>query len=330
MKCRVCGEESGKYVLCRNCNEKREKGLIIKCEKCNNWHYKDSPCNENSDKEKNQEEEFLYKLKKTLITVNEQEFFKAIKDSIPKEYNVFPQINLAAIIEKTDDSRFRNELFRNIDFLITNEKYEPKIAIEINDQTHLSPDRRERDEKVKKICEEAGIPIINLWTSYGVNIEYIKERINKTLSNLPIERIHHFQNEENKTLVSETVESNNTKEKNYEKTNQTETQNQTDKENQNENKTEGQNQSQQTNQTGGCYIATCVYGDYDSPKVMVLRNYRDYKLSKSICGRAFIKTYYKISPTLVKWFGNNKWFKTFWRKRLDKMIEKIQRKIIVD
>ena len=44
MKCKVCGAESGQYVLCRECNEKKNKGEIIKCKICNEWHYKDKPC----------------------------------------------------------------------------------------------------------------------------------------------------------------------------------------------------------------------------------------------------------------------------------------------
>ena len=44
MKCKVCGTESGKYPLCRVCNTKKEKGEIIKCEKCGNWHYTNAPC----------------------------------------------------------------------------------------------------------------------------------------------------------------------------------------------------------------------------------------------------------------------------------------------
>lgn len=291
MKCKVCGAESGKYVLCRNCNEKREEGLIIKCEKCNNWHYKDKPCNENNNENDENKEEFLYKIKK-LITDTEKEFFKAIIDCVPEGYKVFPQVNLAAFIEKTDNSRFRNELFRNIDFLITNENYEPKIAIEINDQTHLTQERKERDKKVKNICEEAGIPIINLWTSYGVNKEYIKEKINKTLSSLPMERKHHFQN------------------------------NKENSENETKNNTKTNNQTT----SGGCYIATCVYGSYDSPEVMILRRYRDNILAKTVRGKAFIKTYYKTSPTLVKWFGNSEKFKRFWKRRLEKIIQRIKNK----
>ena len=72
----------------------------------------------------------------------------------------------------------------------------------------------------------------------------------------------------------------------------------------------------------GCYVATCVYGSYDCPEVWVLRRYRDDKLGSSWYGRLFIKTYYAISPTLVKWFGDTKWFKNMWRGKLNRMVEK--------
>ena len=74
----------------------------------------------------------------------------------------------------------------------------------------------------------------------------------------------------------------------------------------------------------GCYIATCVYGSYDCPEVWTLRRYRDNMLCSSWYGRAFIRLYYTISPTLVKWFGKTKWFKKMWKKKLDKMVEKLQ------
>lgn len=50
----------------------------------------------------------------------------------------------------------------------------------------------------------------------------------------------------------------------------------------------------------GCYLATMVYGDYDHPKVIVLRKFRDNKLSNLYLGNVFIKVYYKISPVLVE------------------------------
>lgn len=74
----------------------------------------------------------------------------------------------------------------------------------------------------------------------------------------------------------------------------------------------------------GCYVATCVYGSYDCPEVWTLRRYRDNTLGATWYGRAFIRTYYAISPTLVKWFGKTKWFKKMWKGKLDRMVKKLQ------
>lgn len=76
-------------------------------------------------------------------------------------------------------------------------------------------------------------------------------------------------------------------------------------------------------ESGGCYVATAVYGSYDCPQVWTLRRFRDYTLAETWYGRAFIYTYYAISPTLVKWFGKTKWFKNLWKPTLDRMVEKL-------
>lgn len=73
----------------------------------------------------------------------------------------------------------------------------------------------------------------------------------------------------------------------------------------------------------GCYVATAVYGSYDCPQVWTLRRFRDNTLAETWYGRAFIYTYYAISPTLVKWFGKTQWFKNMWKPTLDKMVERL-------
>jgi len=82
--------------------------------------------------------------------------------------------------------------------------------------------------------------------------------------------------------------------------------------------------------TGGCYVATAVYGSYDCPQVWTLRRYRDYTLAETWYGRAFIRTYYKVSPTLVKWFGHKNWFKKMWKGKLDRMVEELKAKGVDD
>ena len=208
----------------------------------------------------------------------------AIRNSTPQNYHILVQQNLAAIVERTDDSRFKNELFRNVDFLIADSNYKPLICIEINDSSHEQSNRKYRDIKVKQILEEAGIPLIVFWTKYGVNETYIKKRIDETLSSLPMTRIHHF-NQDNETKAPE----------------------------ENENKK-------------GCYIATCVYQSYDCPEVWTLRRFRDNYLDKSLPGKIFIKIYYKISPTIVKYFGRFKLFIKPCKFILDKFVKELNNK----
>lgn len=290
MNCEVCGEYSGKYSLCKKCYYLSKDGKLIKCDKCNKWHEPSLNCdnadnlsNQNDNDNNEETQKFVYNPKPSLLTETEKGFYKAIKEVLPESYLLFPQINLATVISKNDDSHFQNELFRNIDFLITNSEFKPLVFVEINDSSHNSNQRKERDQKVSNICEEAGIPIITFWTSYGINREYIKKRIDTVLAELPVKRIVHSKPVEN-------------------------------------------NKSAQNKQgSGGCYIATCVYGSYDCPQVWTLRRFRDFRLSKFFWGRMFIRIYYKISPKAVKLFGNKNWFRIFWKKRLDKMIVKLQR-----
>lgn len=75
--------------------------------------------------------------------------------------------------------------------------------------------------------------------------------------------------------------------------------------------------------SGGCYVATAIYGSYDCPQVWTLRRFRDYTLKATWYGRTFIQIYYAVSPSLVKWFGHTKWFTKLWKGKLDKFVAKL-------
>lgn len=76
--------------------------------------------------------------------------------------------------------------------------------------------------------------------------------------------------------------------------------------------------------SGGCYIATMAYGNYDHPQVLILRDYRDRVLAKSTAGRIFIRCYYFISPMLVQVLKNHKIINSFIRKLLNRIINQIK------
>lgn len=72
--------------------------------------------------------------------------------------------------------------------------------------------------------------------------------------------------------------------------------------------------------SGGCYIATMAYGDYDHPQVMVLRRFRDLYLSKRAWGRRFIDFYYANSPRWVEVLKGHKHINALIRRLLDSFV----------
>ena len=78
--------------------------------------------------------------------------------------------------------------------------------------------------------------------------------------------------------------------------------------------------------TGGCYVATCVYGSYDCPEVWTLRRFRDDTLQQSWIGRRFIDVYYAVSPRLVERFGNTRWFNKLLKPIIGKIVIVLQSK----
>ncbi|RYP84226.1 sel1 repeat family protein [Nocardioides guangzhouensis] len=71
---------------------------------------------------------------------------------------------------------------------------------------------------------------------------------------------------------------------------------------------------------GACYIATAVYGSYDSEPVLTLRRFRDEHLARSATGRAFIRVYYTLSPHLARHFESAGAWNRAARRVLDALV----------
>ena len=138
-------------------------------------------------KSKDQKEETIYVLK-PLMTAYEYKFYQILK-TLEDEYIIVPQLNLASIVKKMNNNKYYNELFRNIDFAIFTKDYKKLLLlIEINDETHNQRKRKDRDLKVKKICNDIGVSIMTFYTKHPNEKKYVLNRIGKEL------------NKENKTV----------------------------------------------------------------------------------------------------------------------------------
>jgi predicted DNA-binding transcriptional regulator YafY len=84
--------------------------------------------------------------------------------------------------------------------------------------------------------------------------------------------------------------------------------------------TSSSKKTESTSSKEGCYIATMVYGDYNHPQVLILRDYRDKVLRMKWWGPTFIKLYYTISPRIVNLLSNSNNINRYFRILLNNFI----------
>lgn len=120
---------------------------------------------------------------KPFLTASESIFLSKLLE-LENEINVriVPQVNLGTIIRKESNSRWQSELNRNVDYGIFSKDYSKLLLlIELNDSSHMTPNRKERDRRVKDICKEAGIKLITFYTSMPNEKVYVKNRVKKCI-----------------------------------------------------------------------------------------------------------------------------------------------------
>lgn len=131
----------------------------------------------------NKKEETIYKLK-PIMTNYEMKFYNILKE-LENEYIIIPQLNLASVVKKINNNRYYSELFRNIDFAIFSKNYTNLLLlIETDDKTHQKPNRKDRDLKVKKICNDINVKLIKFYTNYPNEKEYVLNRVKKYLTDI--------------------------------------------------------------------------------------------------------------------------------------------------
>lgn len=118
---------------------------------------------------------------KAFLTKNEFDFYLKLKKIEELGYIIVPQVNLASIIDK-HSSKYRTELFRNIDFGIFDTHFNLKLLIELNDSSHNQINRKDRDLKVKKILNDCKIRLLYFYTKYPNEEDYVIHRVYEAIN----------------------------------------------------------------------------------------------------------------------------------------------------
>lgn len=80
--------------------------------------------------------------------------------------------------------------------------------------------------------------------------------------------------------------------------------------------------------SSGCFVATFIYGGYETNQVKLLRDFRDGVLSNSVLGRTFMKIYYRMGPFLVVIIKHFPALQIFVRSILDRFLLSLKAKKI--
>ena len=128
-----------------------------------------------------------YVKRKSIFTPAERSFYGVLKDVIKDNAEIFAKIRVADIIapSKQFDRSNRQKAFNKIsgkhfDFVICDKKTLSVLCvIELNDSSHNSAKRIERDEFLKEVCRSADIPLL-FWKARG---GYFPMELKQVLSN---------------------------------------------------------------------------------------------------------------------------------------------------
>jgi hypothetical protein len=104
------------------------------------------------------------------LSANEKSFLIALDAALGRGYRAFAQVRLAELANPVENANVRVRrralhavMAKSIDFVICDVlTLDPVAAIEVDDRSHLAPERRDRDAFVNAVFAEIGVPLLRV------------------------------------------------------------------------------------------------------------------------------------------------------------------------
>ncbi|EDX85967.1 hypothetical protein S7335_3670 [Synechococcus sp. PCC 7335] len=139
-------------------------------------------------KSKSQILEVPYRMKGTLFTPTEQEFYYALCQALPAENVVFGKVRVADVIAPAaglSKSQWRSAFNRiqakHFDFVLCDRStLTVNAVIELQDTSHKKPSRARRDQFLRKVCTDAQLPLLE----FSAKPKYVVKDIENSLTEI--------------------------------------------------------------------------------------------------------------------------------------------------
>ncbi|MCC7160472.1 DUF2726 domain-containing protein [Candidatus Nomurabacteria bacterium] len=132
---------------------------------------------------------YLYKRKPFFLSRAEHECHDALVQTVGKDYLIFAQVHLPTIVDhKVTGQNWRGAFShingKSVDFVLCDRAYiAPKLAIELDDQTHERSDRQDRDHEVERILKSVGVPLLRLGNHGRFDPSDLAQKVKEVLGN---------------------------------------------------------------------------------------------------------------------------------------------------
>lgn len=126
---------------------------------------------------------YNYKVKKSVMTIAEENFYKKLTSALHDNYVIVPQAHLSMIFDHTVYGQNWRGAFsvingKSIDFLIIDRgAFQPLVGIKLDDSSHERHDRQERDKIVNAIFKQTNLPLVHFSTGEWNTPDDINQKV---------------------------------------------------------------------------------------------------------------------------------------------------------
>lgn len=126
----------------------------------------------------------LFKKRDALFTAAERSFLGVLDQATCGRYRVFAKVRVADVLTPaTNNNSQRVSLFNKIsakhfDFVLCDPgTMDVKLVVELNDKSHRSKARAERDKLLRDACNNAGLALVEVPAKRGYSLEVIRRQL---------------------------------------------------------------------------------------------------------------------------------------------------------
>lgn len=120
--------------------------------------------------------------KEYLLTPTELKFYRILKQITDElGYSLFCQVSLYEIVKNKQFKDFAKIRYKTIDFVITQENCKILLCIELDDYSHNSSNRIQRDDFLNKLFKDLDIKFLRVPVQSFYNMEELRNKIKESI-----------------------------------------------------------------------------------------------------------------------------------------------------